>query len=105
MKIKCFKQSSTSVYEQEYDIDLCNLDLCYIRDSHMSLFYKDCLNKNVRLEVLSSDTRDVIKAIGTNRITGLYDAAFTVVHSNSIFEIGQIFYPPREKLLKEFGME
>lgn len=105
MKIKCFKQSSTSVYEQEYDIDSYKLDLCYTRDSDVSLFYKDCLNKNVRLEMLSSDNRDAIKAIGTNRITGLYDAAFTVANSNSIFEIGQIFYPPREKLLKEFGME
>lgn len=114
MKIKCFKQASTSVYVQEYDINLHNLDLCYTEDSYMSMFYKDCINKNVRLEVLSSDIRELIRAIGTDKITDLYDATFTVLHSNSTFtvsnsnstfKIEQVFYPPKEKLLKVFCME
>lgn len=104
MKIKCFRQSSTKVYEQEYDIEPYSLDLCYVKDSYISMFYKDCINKNIRLEILSSDTQDFINTAGADKISSLYDAEFAVFN-RGCFKIENIYYPSREVFLKKFAVE
>lgn len=104
MEIRCLKQSSTKVYEQKYDIDPCLLDLCYVKDSYMSMFYKSYIDKNVCLEMLPSDTKDFIDTAGTDRISSLYDAEFAISYRGS-FRIENIYYPPREVFLKKFAVE